>query len=198
MLGFHGCDRSVAERVVSGADVLKNSTNDYDWLGSGIYFWEQNPARALEYAGLLKMHPERTKGALIKEPAVIGAVLDLGHCFDLLEQRSLDLLAEAHRSLEKALETVSKPMPANRAVKGKNDLLLRNLDCAVMEYMHAVRSEQKEERFDSVRAVFPEGAALYPNAGFRDHSHIQLCIRNPNCIKGFFHVRTRDLRFKLP
>lgn len=37
IIGFHGCDRSVRVAVVNGAD-LKKSTNDYDWLGNGIYF----------------------------------------------------------------------------------------------------------------------------------------------------------------
>ena len=49
--GFHGCSRDVAEMLLSGKDVsLNSSENDYDWLGSGIYFWEEAPHRALEWA----------------------------------------------------------------------------------------------------------------------------------------------------
>ena len=48
LLGYHGCDEQVAENVLSGNDTLRPSTNDYDWLGHGIYFWESNPRRALE------------------------------------------------------------------------------------------------------------------------------------------------------
>jgi hypothetical protein len=29
VLGFHGCDRNVAERVLAGKDNLKHSENDY-------------------------------------------------------------------------------------------------------------------------------------------------------------------------
>jgi hypothetical protein len=29
---------------------FKPSNNDYDWLGPGIYFWEANPLRGLEFA----------------------------------------------------------------------------------------------------------------------------------------------------
>ncbi|MDR3328920.1 MAG: hypothetical protein LBS63_02270 [Prevotellaceae bacterium] len=36
VLGFHGCDKSVADAVLSGAAALKSSTNSYDWLGYGI------------------------------------------------------------------------------------------------------------------------------------------------------------------
>ena len=49
--------------------------------------------------------------------------------------------------------------------------------------------------FDSVRGVFWEGKELYKNAGFREKDHIQICIRNPNCIKGYFLPRELDNAF---
>ena len=48
VIGFHGCDRSVVEKVIS--------TNDYDLLGSGIYFWENNEERAWQWA-VTTQHP---------------------------------------------------------------------------------------------------------------------------------------------
>ena len=71
VFGFHGCDRSTYEKVISGAEDLSPSRNNYDWLGGGVYFWEQNLDRAEQWAQELK---ERGK---IDEPAVIGAVIDL-------------------------------------------------------------------------------------------------------------------------
>ena len=50
VIGFHGCDRSVVEKVIN--------TNDYDWLGSGIYFWENNEERAWQWA-VTTQHPYR-------------------------------------------------------------------------------------------------------------------------------------------
>ena len=47
-------------------------------------------------------------------------------------------------------------------------------------------------QFDSVRAAFWEGEELYLNAGFKTHNHIQLCIINPDCIKGIFLPRERQ------
>ena len=38
VLGYHGCDKSVADRVLMGDDTLKKSEKSDDWLGSGIYF----------------------------------------------------------------------------------------------------------------------------------------------------------------
>lgn len=48
--GYHGCDESVAKRILEGRDPLTPSYNAYDWLGSGIYFWEDAPERAMQWA----------------------------------------------------------------------------------------------------------------------------------------------------
>ena len=71
VLGFHGCDQALAEDIVSGRKQLRRTKNDYDWLGHGFYFWENNPSRALEFARLLKEHPKRAK-APINNPGVLG------------------------------------------------------------------------------------------------------------------------------
>lgn len=73
--------------------------------------------------------------------------------------------------------------------------MLRNLDCAVIETLHKVREDEGLRAFDSVRGVFWEGNELYPQAGFREKNHIQLCIKNPNCIKGFFLPREVDIDY---
>lgn len=39
VIGYHGCDRAVAEKVLQNKTHLKQSDNSYDWLGPGIYFW---------------------------------------------------------------------------------------------------------------------------------------------------------------
>lgn len=65
VLGFHGCDREVAEKILgSGKEHLKKSENDYDWLGHGVYFWENNPERALQYAKHLKQNPHLSKSRI--------------------------------------------------------------------------------------------------------------------------------------
>ncbi len=77
-------------------------------------------------------------------------------------------------------------LPKN--VLGK-DRVLRRLDCAVIESLHESLDSTDGFYYDSVRGMFPEGERLYTDAGFLKHNHIQLCIRNPNCIKGYFLPR---------
>jgi hypothetical protein len=46
---------------------------------------------------------------------------------------------------------------------------------------------RKESAFDSVRGLFPEGEELYPGAGFKDRTHIQIAVCNPDRILGLFY-----------
>ena len=46
VIAYHGCDESVRDAVVMGQE-LKRSENPYDWLGNGIYFWENDEQRTI-------------------------------------------------------------------------------------------------------------------------------------------------------
>jgi hypothetical protein len=48
--------------------------------------------------------------------------------------------------------------------------------------------------FDTVKGIFQEGAPIYQEAGFREKTHIQICVRDPECIKGVFRVPPRYLK----
>ncbi len=192
VLGFHGCDKAVAEEIIShDSKHLERSTNSYDWLGNGIYFWENNPARALEYATFLKDHPERISSGKkpIKTPAVVGAVIDLGYCLNLLEAHSLDVVKQGFKTLQDIYRSSGLELPRNLGVRGSKELLLRNLDCAVIEAVHTFNEASGRPAYDTVRGMFIEGKPIYDGAGIFDKSHIQICVRNQNCIKGYFHPR---------
>ncbi len=183
--GFHGCDIKVGESVLGGKTQLRKSNNEYDWLGHGIYFWESNPERALEYAKLLKEQPPRSQ-AEVKTPFVIGAVIELGNCLDLLESESLKILKAGYELLHDVAHDKDFSLPANKPIGEEKDLLLRPLDCLVIEFVNKLMKETKEGEYDTVRGAFFEGEDLYPNAGFKEKNHIQICVRNPKCIKGYF------------
>lgn len=197
VIGFHGCDASVASAVLQDGEALHASTNDYDWLGSGVYFWEQNYARALSWA------QEQASRGVVTEPAVVGAVLDLGHCLNLTDSYYIDLVEKEYELLANDLELADVPLPKN---SGKTtDKLFRRLDCAVINHLHARIETTDEdpsalyfEPFDSVRGLFSEGDPIYEGAGLKRKTHVQICVRNPNCIKGYFKPRLRDRDWLVP
>lgn len=192
-IGFHGCDKSVAEMILNGGS-LKPSQNDYDWLGHGIYFWENNEQRALQFAE----EAAKRKTSSIKKPFVLGAVIDLGYCLDLTDMSCLAEVKQSYDALRKAFIKAGKILPINKNIGKNGDMLLRQLDCAVIEYEHTINEIANMKSFDSVRGVFVEGAELFPGGGIKEKNHIQICVRNPNCIKGYFLPRNIDERFSNP
>lgn len=188
VIGFHGCDQSVFEKILYKHEPFRQSMNAYDWLGHGMYFWEQNLERAWEWAKSGQNNPKLH----INKPAVIGAVINLGFCLNLLDSHSIQILKNQYDILKAEMSIAGKPMPKNENLKGNSDLLLRYLDCAVIESLHAERADNNDQSYDSVRGVFFEGRPIYETSGFMEQSHIQLCIRNPNCIKGFFAPKEID------
>jgi hypothetical protein len=182
ILGFHGCDKKTQKAILnSSKGHLERSQNDYDWLGNGIYFWENSPARALQFA---KEKKEREPDE-IKTPSVLGAIIDLGKCLDLLDAENTELLSSAYGDLKKIFKKADRQFPENIPFPnaGKYNLLLRPLDCLVIEHL------MQSNDFDSVRGLFPEGNEIYKGSGFRSKDHIQICIRNTACIKGYFLPR---------
>jgi len=180
-VGYHGCDLSVAERIVSSKEHLRPSQNAWDWLGHGIYFWEDSVGRAERWANDECKRP----GNQIKNPAVISAVIDLGNCLNLADAEALNQIRAAYDVYREICSRSDAPVAENRGT----DLRARYLDCAVIETLHHLRIEDGKQPFDTVRGFFMEGKPLYEGAGFRELDHIQICVRSPKRIIGYFWPR---------
>lgn len=185
ILGFHGTDKDTADKVISSDNYhLRMSNKSNEWLGDGIYFWQDSPERAMQWA----------KEKDFKNPTVIGAVIDLGKCLDLFDRNNIKMVKFAHEVLQIQNKQAGTPMPKN--VGKCSDLKSRKLDCAVINLILNIASEYqgpdgKNITYDSVRAPFFEDGPVYENSGFYNNSHIQISIRNPDCIKGYFFARTK-------
>jgi hypothetical protein len=192
ILGFHGCDQAVAERILAGKEDVRTSTNNHDWLGSGAYFWENNPARALSWAKFLAANP-RSGRRKVESPSVIGAILAPGYCLDLTEESSLSLVNGAYHDLVRAYEYEGISLPKNEpGYKGDEDFVRRNLDCAVLNFLYNTRAALGLPAFDTVRAPFLEGGSLFPGSKLAAKAHVQWCVINPRkSIIGYF--RPRDI-----
>lgn len=184
VLGYHGCDKAVGLKAINGTP-LRSSKGEFDWLGAGIYFWESDPLRALEWA------QQKQKREACKEPLVIGAVIDLGNCLNLLARENVGLVKRAYHSFKDVQEKAGLPMPENKtAPKDKSpDLVMRYLDCAVIDHLHSIMKSEGGDAFDTVRAAFAEGRPIYDGGMIFDRNHVQIAVRNSQCIKGVFLPR---------
>jgi len=183
VLGYHGCTRAVGEKVLAGKEHLKASDNDYDWLGSGIYFWENSAQRALDWAEFAMANSKFTN-APISDPFVVGAIINLGNCLDLLEAESIRTVERGYKEFEESCADLKIPLPQNK--KMGSEMRIRALDCAVINFVHLMREQEHQPAFDTVRAAFVEGPPLYEDAGFHLKTHVQICVRKPSQIIGYF------------
>jgi len=113
---------------------------------------------------------------------VLGAIIELGSCLNLIEPQSLSILKEAHDGLVKLHQQLDKKMPVD---EGDN----RKLDCAVFRSIHQVRRENGDPPYDTIRAAFSEGIQVYPDASFTSRGHLQICVLNTDLIRGYFLPR---------
>jgi len=196
VIGFHGCERAIRDQLLNKPNDIIYSRQPYDWLGHGMYFWENNYTRAFQWA------EDKMRRGAIQNPAVIGGVLYLGYCCDFLDTKYIQMLKENYKVMADYYKAGGKEMPQNKDLPQDKykDKILRELDCAVIEHLHKENSVQVQKGikekgyseskvFDSTRAVFTEGGPVFEGAGLFEKSHIQICIRNPNCILGFFLPR---------
>lgn len=178
VLGFHGTEKKIVDNLVAGTtNHLKKSEGKFEWLGHGIYFWENDPQRALEWA------QDGNPKSKIKQPSVVGAVLNLGLCLDLTTRIGLEEVQQAYKTLKTVYDKTGMDLPIN---DGGEDRFKRELDCQVIETLHQIRRERGQPPYDSVRAPFREDRELYAGAGFHRRNHTQIAIISPDCIKGYF------------
>ncbi|MEJ0106424.1 MAG: hypothetical protein WDO19_29485 [Bacteroidota bacterium] len=181
IIGYHSCDKDIGLKILNGQTELIPSNNDWDWLGGGVYFWEQDPKHALDYAIDVANGDQHNSGKIVT-PFIIGAIIELGNCLNLVESQSLSIIKEAHIGLVKLYGELGKKLPTNRDA-------IRKLDCSVIRYIHQSRKEAGEQMYDTIRSAFDEGEKVYEGASFTSRHHIQVCVINETLIRGYFLPR---------
>jgi hypothetical protein len=82
-------------------------------FGHGIYFWESNPLRGYEFAAELKGKRQR-----IERPYVLGAVIDLGYCLDLLSTSGIEAAQAGYESFCQVIAASGAKLPVNSGGAG--------------------------------------------------------------------------------
>ena len=177
IIAYHGCDEDVANRLLHGS-LFKKSRNLYDWLGTGVYFWEYGADRALKFA-----RDQVTRGK-VRTPSVVGAILQLGDCFDLMDTRFTELIAATYEPYLALLDKQGAKPPENKG--DTPDKLLRYRDCAVLNFLLNRLETKRGKIFDTVRGCFTEGGPVFEGSFIHRQSHVQVAVRNLDCILGTF------------
>ena len=192
VLGYHGCDISVRDRLVRrDLPELHPSKNRYDWLGEGVYFFQDDPMRARLFA-------ERASNELsqmfsrqpIASPAVVGAILCVSNWLDMTTQEGIDNWKAAYETLCTERKAAEDVMPENQPADDQDSLvLLRQLDSAVFNLLPKVRAGNVPPLpvIQAIRGAFYQGPKLAgTSTEFREHTHIQIALKDLSCARGWF------------
>lgn len=190
VVAYHGCDVTVRDALVKGdIKALTPSNNKYDWLGPGVYFFENDLVRAQQFAQAAHDNPDKlyTKHP-IATPSVVGAVLRISRWLDMTTQLGMDNWLSAFKSLESSQRKTNQRMPENKAADGDDTtVLLRRLDCAVFTLLHELRNEQGLPQVQAIRAAFYQGKPLAKSTSeFREQTHMQIALCDNACVAGWF------------
>src|SRR5690606_33668321 len=147
------------------------------------------PARAQKLAEASRAHPERmyTKQP-IATPAVVGVVLRVQRWLDMTTQDGLHRFADAHQTMVELFSTEGLPLPVNESAgEHDEDYILRRLDNAVFHVLHQLHDDAfgGTPFYQAVRGAFPQGKYITEHS-FRTDSHIQIAVRDPGCVVGWF------------
>lgn len=131
-IGFHGCDLSVRDNLVQNPNQVKKSQEKFDWLGHGFYIWENNYERALKWA------KEKKERGSLTNPSVVGVVYHLNYCLDFTDSEFIQLLPSYYDLMVQDLKLTNREVPQNKNQPQDkyHDLIFRELDCAVIQYLH--------------------------------------------------------------
>ena len=192
VVGYHGCDAAVAEKVLAGRADLSFSRNAYDWLGVGVYLREHGPHRAYEWA----VEQARLAGAKVRNPSGPRSENQPWRVLGSVRHRQHTAFGQVVSQVPSLHAAEPHPMPQNRdaAQSRRGDKVLRFRDCAVIDYALSRLLETERVAYQTVRGVFLEGGPAFPGSEIALKSHIQIAVRDPKCVAEFFRPESGDYR----
>jgi hypothetical protein len=171
LVGYHGTNIESARRILDTGFIP--SRNSYDWLGKGVYFWQDAPYRAWDWSG---EYCERKGGS----PAVIRSLVKIkrDEFMDLLDYSKdpnwANHLKRTHQYLQ---EQTSSVLPPNKRAIGYHALDRLVVDTLIEDILKPMNIT-----IIAVRACFQEGEEIYPGSAIYNKSHIQIAVRDTSSI----------------
>lgn len=165
--GYHGTSAEAAAAILQ--DGFNISSNEYDWLGKGVYFWQDAPLRAWTWANQ-NYHDN---------PAVIRSSIRLENCMDLLDIKWFPFIRRVYNSFVAEYESTNQTLPQQNPERSK----AHRLDCAFFDYTVEKVLQPEGQIVKAIRSVFVEGDRIFPNSAVFDLAHVQIAIRDTALIE---------------
>jgi hypothetical protein len=162
--GYHGTSHKNAESILRNG--FRSSNSGGDWLGPGVYFWQDAPERAQSWAK--KHHPEN--------PVVIRSsiIFEESKNMDLLDTFWFPILVKQHKAFLSSFLELDIPIQDKDITKSN----LHKLDHEFLNYISCAINEEKPGRVAVIRAAFTEGEPIFDSSAIYDLSHVQIAVKD--------------------
>jgi hypothetical protein len=188
IVGHHGTTRLAADQIAA-KQIEMPYESQYRWLGSGVYFFQNNLQNAVAWAKVVAARQKQKDPTLSGSsvtPAVVEARIDLTACFDLTDPVMLITLRNSYDRYSRT----EKPITQRPFTVSEGEILAgywgeykefgkNALDYEMINRACELFFNKCGIKFRSVRGVFVEGQEIYSTSWVFDKSHVAIAVRKP-------------------
>lgn len=201
---YHGTSREAAQKILDERR-FKVSRNFGDWLGPGVYFFENSPLKALAWTQIKGWIPNCTADA---SPVVLETTIDSDECFDLFKTENIQLLKSIARMAEaegivapeqsqkapvlKDHNGTRRRIPSGSKVSHDRYEFANIFDEKLVVLTLAALKEHDGRIFRAVRFPFWEGRQVRKGSYFFDHTNVQVCIFDYSAIPEYSSMKPME------
>jgi hypothetical protein len=92
-IGFHGTSKASADMILLDKRFLPSNRED-EWLGRGIYFFEDDPDQAIDWCVRARKYKER---------AILKTIIEAQEVLDLTRKREWDIFLSVIKEIQRKM-----------------------------------------------------------------------------------------------
>lgn len=146
---FHGTSLKHVKKILSEGFQISRGSNQY--LGDGVYFFESSEWHAKNWA-------LKNRDRLTEKIAVIQAIINLGHCYDLHNEEYRKLARETKDNLNRQ---------GNKKIT----------DAVVINFLATKFTTIDSVRMTYVSTEYGQGQRIFEGSRFFEYVQLMICVR---------------------
>lgn len=156
---YHAGELAEIDCLIRQGFGIRHSSSQGNWLGDGVYFWENDPVRAEEW------QIQRNKGAILE------CEIDTSFLLNLLvkNEYSTEFYGRAGQ------------IANHLSLRNQKDAQKFDLDNQIFKAIQ--KSFQLDKGLCGVRMAFYLGESITPDGNLYENQHIQICLWDLSAIE---------------
>lgn len=154
-IGYHGTSKEAADLILK-SNYFYSSRDEEEWLGEGVYFFEDDSLQALDWCKKVKK---------FNGYCILKSDIEAEKVVNMIDKKTYREFSELSKHIKGKYKTRSDHKPR------------KLINSVIFNIMYNI------EKYDIVRAAFPIMTEEVADRSNIVPMQIQLCVRNKECIK---------------